>query len=210
MTPNWLKAYLKDEKLSESRVEVAWEGTHVALIKKLRPVRWQVIDKEYNADASVARSEYFEGKLMLDGNLLTGRVSPPDYVRLLARVGKLDQDYPRLLAEQEDKRARYRKRVEAEQRKAERQRKAAKTRANDLARVLKRAGLPFTTGEVTYYGDYKLAKFEIELPNGLVLNVGSNLQGFAIAPVQLDAHTDSAVAVVRIANAVGKLRIPKE
>ena len=212
MPPEWLQHYLDEEETTATRVEVVWEGKHVALLKKKRPVRWAVTDKEYGFYSSPARGEVFEGKPILEADLRTGRLSAPDFERLVNRVKELDAKYPELVAAVERKQAAYRKRIEAEKAQARKREQAAKKRANALCRALKAAGIKHNRYDTNVMGgSIKLTRIEMTLPNGIYIDISSKLDGFGFSQLRLDNHgnVDDPEAVVKIVKAINRLRIPK-
>jgi hypothetical protein len=214
MTPNWLQQYIEDERLTAKRVSVAWEGKHVALVKKTRPVRWTILDKEYDAHLSPAKGEVFEaGRPLLETDLRTGRLSRPDLDRLVERTKELDEKYPKLVAAREAKQAAYTKRIEAEKQRARQRASAAKKRANVFAKALKAAGVTYSRSDMDYHDAFKLARFQIDLKNGIWLDVHSSLDGFQFAQVHLTENNQRVATpetAAKIVAAISRLRIPKE
>lgn len=214
MTRDWLQHYLDDEEITAARVDVAWEGKHVVLLKRKRPVWWTVIDKEYAAFNSPAGKEAFEaGKPMLETELRIGRLSAPDFDRLVARVKELDAKYPALVAARDAAEAARNKRIREQKETARRQEREAKRRADALCGLLRKMGIPFNQTETRALSKaLDISRIEVHLDNGVYLDLYSHLDRFVLSDIRLGLRnnlTDTEL-VAKIVAAISKLRLPKK
>jgi hypothetical protein len=186
MTPTWLEEFCNDEKVTLKRVEVVWEGKHVVLVKKLRPVRWHVIDKKYDWFNSPARNEGSAGKGILQGEQAVGRLSRPDFERLLERVQQLDAKYPKLAAAKKAAEKAREERTAAEHRRARQRASKARVRARKLRSLLKEAGFEYSThSRPVMRQTFELDEVSVEL-DGIRVDINSTLTGLTLFYVAFD------------------------
>lgn len=211
-TPTWLEEFCDDEKVTLKRVEVAWEGQHVALVKKLRPVRWHVIDKTWSWIDSPAREETYQAKPLLNHELFVGRLNRPDFERLLERVQRLDAKYPELVVAKERSEKARKQKIAAERRQVRQQAGQARTRARRLRSLLQDAEIEHSFRSRPVMGQsFELDELSIELGNGMRMDVGSNLTGLTLTYVGFDLPRNGLTPeqMFALVKKLAALKLPK-